>query len=102
MTPVELTAALIKCPSVTPKEAGALVLLDRLLCDAGFKTRRADRNGVPNLYARFGESEPVKRRVTCSAQRIEDYGENRQRKRKPCKGAGPPGRFRPDSLSILL
>ena len=50
----ELTAELIRCPSVTPEEAGALTLLaDRLLA-AGFEVTRIDRNGTPNLFARWG------------------------------------------------
>lgn len=56
-TPVDaaqLTAALIRCPSVTPDEGGALVLLDKLLSDAGFSCTRVDRNGTPNLFARWG------------------------------------------------
>ncbi|WP_084861693.1 succinyl-diaminopimelate desuccinylase [Salibaculum halophilum] len=51
---VDLTADLIRCPTVTPAEAGALVLLDDLLSAAGFETVRVDRNGVPNLFARWG------------------------------------------------
>ncbi len=52
--PVGLTAELIRCPSVTPKEAGALEILDRLLSGAGFECQRVDRNGTPNLFARWG------------------------------------------------
>ncbi len=52
--PVALTADLIRCPSVTPAEGGALVLLDRILSNAGFECTRVDRSGVPNLYARWG------------------------------------------------
>ncbi len=52
--PVDLTADLIRCPSVTPQEGGALTLLSRLLGDAGFECHRVDRNGVPNLFARWG------------------------------------------------
>lgn len=52
--PVALTAALVRCPSVTPEEGGALVLLERLLSEAGFDCTRVDRNGVPNLFARWG------------------------------------------------
>ncbi|HCP80589.1 MAG TPA: succinyl-diaminopimelate desuccinylase [Octadecabacter sp.] len=52
--PIVLTADLIRCPSVTPVEGGALQLLDRLLSDAGFETTRVDRNGTPNLFARWG------------------------------------------------
>ena len=57
--PVALTAALVKCPSVTPEEGGALQLLESMLSEAGFRCTRVDRNGVPNLYARFGEQGPV-------------------------------------------
>ncbi len=52
--PVQLTADLIRCPSVTPEEGGALVLLQKLLADAGFDCHRVDRNGTPNLFARWG------------------------------------------------
>jgi succinyl-diaminopimelate desuccinylase len=53
--PVALTAALIRCPSVTPVEGGALVLLEDLLSKAGFTCTRVDRNGTANLYARWGK-----------------------------------------------
>ncbi|MDX1785053.1 MAG: succinyl-diaminopimelate desuccinylase [Roseovarius sp.] len=52
--PVELTAALVRCPSVTPAEGGALTLLQGLLEPAGFTCTRVDRGGVPNLFARWG------------------------------------------------
>ncbi|MGB8811841.1 MAG: succinyl-diaminopimelate desuccinylase [Paracoccaceae bacterium] len=52
--PVALTADLIRCNSVTPAEGGALVLLERLLSGAGFTCTRVDRNGIANLYARWG------------------------------------------------
>lgn len=52
--PVALTAALIRCPSVTPAEGGALSLLERLLTEAGFACTRVDRGGVANLFARWG------------------------------------------------
>lgn len=52
--PVVLTADLVRCPSVTPAEAGALVLLEALLTDAGFSCTRVDRGGVSNLFARWG------------------------------------------------
>ena len=53
--PVKLTAALVRCPSVTPSEGGALVLLQGVLEDAGFACWRVDRGGICNLYARWGE-----------------------------------------------
>ncbi|MPQ95716.1 succinyl-diaminopimelate desuccinylase [Thioclava sp. JE_KL1] len=52
--PIRLSADLIRCPSVTPEEGGALVLLEGLLSGAGFTCTRVDRNGTPNLYARWG------------------------------------------------
>ncbi|MEO0989354.1 MAG: succinyl-diaminopimelate desuccinylase [Pseudomonadota bacterium] len=52
--PVDLTARLIQCPSVTPEDAGALSVLERLLGPAGFECTRVDRGGTTNLYARFG------------------------------------------------
>jgi succinyl-diaminopimelate desuccinylase len=53
--PVDLTARLIRCPSVTPEEGGAIELLAGLLSAAGFECRRADRGGIANLFARWGE-----------------------------------------------
>ena len=52
--PVRLTADLIRCPSVTPEEGGALQLLDALLTQAGFTCTRVDRGGIANLFARWG------------------------------------------------
>ncbi|MDT1061529.1 succinyl-diaminopimelate desuccinylase [Paracoccus sp. CPCC 101403] len=52
--PADLTARLIRCPSVTPAEGGALDLLSQELTAAGFECHRADRNGTPNLFARWG------------------------------------------------
>ncbi|MEM8570265.1 MAG: succinyl-diaminopimelate desuccinylase [Pseudomonadota bacterium] len=57
--PVALTADLIRCPSVTPKEAGAIQLLQARLSAAGFRVERADRNGIANLYARWGTQAPT-------------------------------------------
>jgi succinyl-diaminopimelate desuccinylase len=54
--PVELTAKLIRCPSVTPAEGGAITLLDRVLSAAGFTCTRVDRGGIANLYARWGKA----------------------------------------------
>ncbi len=59
MDAVKLTQDLIRCPSVTPEEGGALELLAKILQEAGFRTHRVDRGGVSNLYARFGDASPV-------------------------------------------
>ncbi|SMY08123.1 succinyl-diaminopimelate desuccinylase [Flavimaricola marinus] len=52
--PVALTADLVRCPSITPVEGGALVLLESVLSAAGFTCTRVDRGGVSNLFARWG------------------------------------------------
>ncbi|MEM7507058.1 MAG: succinyl-diaminopimelate desuccinylase [Pseudomonadota bacterium] len=57
--PVELTAALIRCPSVTPTEGGALRLLEMTLTEAGFQCTRISRGGIENLHARWGDADPV-------------------------------------------
>ncbi len=61
--PLSLTQALIRCPSVTPEEAGALTLLEGLLERAGFNCHRLtfSEPGTPdveNLYARIGSAAP--------------------------------------------
>ena len=53
--PQKLTADLVRCASVTPEEGGALVLLERVLSEAGFTCIRVDRGEVSNLYARWGD-----------------------------------------------
>lgn len=57
--PVQLTVELVRCPSVTPDAGAAIALIEEKLASAGFVTRRADRNGVPNLYARWGTAGPA-------------------------------------------
>ena len=52
--PVELTARLVRCPSVTPEEGGALQMLQAVLEEAGFACTRVDRGGIANLFARWG------------------------------------------------
>jgi succinyl-diaminopimelate desuccinylase len=54
LCPVTLSADLIRCPSVTPNEGGALELLQALLTSAGFSCTRVDRGEVSNLFARWG------------------------------------------------
>jgi len=57
--PVELTADLVKCASVTPVEGGALGVLDKLLNEAGFTCTRVDRGQVSNLFARWGSGKTL-------------------------------------------
>lgn len=56
-------AALIRCPSVTPAEGGALGYLEATLAAHGFETHRVvfSEDGTPdvdNLYARIGTAGP--------------------------------------------
>lgn len=60
---VQLTQALIRCPSVTPAEGGALTLLQDVLTSLGFTCHRltfseAGTPDIENLYARIGEGGP--------------------------------------------
>ncbi|UWR11279.1 succinyl-diaminopimelate desuccinylase [Sulfitobacter mediterraneus] len=52
--PAELTAKLVQCASVTPANEGALEILYDLLSGAGFDCAWADRGGIRNLFARWG------------------------------------------------
>ena len=54
---------LLRCPSVTPADAGALGVLENLLKGAGFEVHRVTFGepgtaDVDNLYARIGDSTP--------------------------------------------
>jgi succinyl-diaminopimelate desuccinylase len=53
-----LAQALIRRPSVTPKDAGALDVLEAVLKQLGFTTHRLPFGDVDNLYARIGDSAP--------------------------------------------
>ncbi|HEX4636212.1 MAG TPA: succinyl-diaminopimelate desuccinylase [Rhizomicrobium sp.] len=53
-----LAQALIRRPSVTPKDAGALDVLEAVLKQLGFATHRLPFGDVDNLYARLGDAAP--------------------------------------------
>ncbi|HVV64418.1 MAG TPA: succinyl-diaminopimelate desuccinylase [Rhizomicrobium sp.] len=53
-----LAQALIRRPSVTPKDAGALDVLEAVLKQLGFTTHRLPFGDVDNLYARLGDASP--------------------------------------------
>ena len=60
---LSIAQALIRCPSVTPLDAGALGVLEDLLKSHGFETHRivfseAGTADVDNLYARLGTAAP--------------------------------------------
>ena len=61
--PVTLARDLLRCPSVTPAEAGALALIEAVLKRAGFEVHRvicAEPGAAPveNLFARIGDRGP--------------------------------------------
>lgn len=60
---VEIAQALIRCPSVTPAEGGALDVLGKILRDAGFEVHRvpftdANTPDIDNLFAKIGSGAP--------------------------------------------
>jgi succinyl-diaminopimelate desuccinylase len=61
--PVDLTSRLIACPSVTPREAGSLDLLEAALAGIGFAVHRFSAGAAPdgpveNLFATRGSGAP--------------------------------------------
>ena len=61
--PVAILTRLIRCPSVTPAEGGALAALEEMLARLGFAVERpvfsdTDTPDVENLFARAGDSGP--------------------------------------------
>jgi succinyl-diaminopimelate desuccinylase len=60
---VSIARDLVRCPSVTPADAGALGVLENLLKAAGFETHRVTFGepgtaDIDNLYARIGSEAP--------------------------------------------
>lgn len=55
---VELTRDLIRRPSVTPADAGAMDIVEQTLSGLGFVCRRMKFGDIENLYARFGAARP--------------------------------------------
>ena len=58
LDPTELVAALIRCPSVTPRDEGALDLVAAALEKLGFDCHRLVFGDIHNLYARRGDGSP--------------------------------------------
>src|SRR3954466_2822279 len=61
--PATLARDLLRCPSVTPAEGGALVLIEGILKPVGFDIHRVTFTepgtaSVENLYARIGDTGP--------------------------------------------
>ena len=55
---VELTRELIRRPSVTPADAGAMDVVEQVLAGLGFSCRRMRFGEIENLYARIGTARP--------------------------------------------
>ena len=58
MDPIAFSQELIRCPSVTPEDAGALDLVHNALEALGFTCHRLPYGDVDNLYARLGTQSP--------------------------------------------
>jgi succinyl-diaminopimelate desuccinylase len=56
--PVALARELIRQPSVTPADAGAMDVVERALKNLGFSCRRMRFGEIENLYARRGTARP--------------------------------------------
>ncbi|MGH7024798.1 MAG: succinyl-diaminopimelate desuccinylase [Caulobacteraceae bacterium] len=56
--PVALSSELIRAPSVTPADAGAMDIVERALTGLGFACRRMRFGEIENLYARRGTKGP--------------------------------------------
>lgn len=56
--PVSLTQELIRRPSVTPADEGAMDIIERVLTQLGFHVRRMPFENIENLYARRGAASP--------------------------------------------
>jgi succinyl-diaminopimelate desuccinylase len=55
---VDLTRELIRRPSVTPADAGAMDVVEEALAGLGFACRRMKFGEIENLYARYGTARP--------------------------------------------
>ena len=55
---LKLARELIRRPSVTPKDAGAINILAKYLRSLGFKCQMMNFKNIKNLYAKFGKSSP--------------------------------------------
>ncbi|MDO8939570.1 MAG: succinyl-diaminopimelate desuccinylase [Methylicorpusculum sp.] len=56
---LELLKALIKCPSVTPDDAGCMDIIAERLAKSGFKSERMDFDDTQNIWLRRGEAKPL-------------------------------------------
>ena len=55
---LKLAKELIRRPSITPKDAGAISILAKNLKSLGFKCQLINFKNIKNLYAKLGKSSP--------------------------------------------
>lgn len=58
MDPLLISQELIRCPSITPANEGALEVVEKYLSQLGFACERLDFEGICNLYAKKGSGQP--------------------------------------------
>jgi succinyl-diaminopimelate desuccinylase len=56
---VDLACQLIRCPSITPDDAGCLHLIAQYLANLGFKIEWLPFGQVTNLWAKLGQAQPT-------------------------------------------
>lgn len=56
---LELTQELIACPSITPADANCQAIISQRLQHANFYTTDLPKGNVKNLWARYGNAEPL-------------------------------------------
>lgn len=55
---VEIARDLLRCPSVTPSDMGALDVLGEILSEYGFSCTRLEFGGIQNMFASYGKGFP--------------------------------------------
>src|SRR5256885_8121932 len=90
---LSIAQALLRCPSVTPADAGALGVLETILKSAGFETHRVTFGepgtaDIDNLYARIGDSADRKSTRLNSSHLVISYAVFCLKKKKPTPHGG--------------
>ena len=75
--PKILTAELIKCRSITPEDAGAIRTVEMLLRKYGFSCHRINKNGIANLFARWGNQDGGPTFLFCGHTDVVAPGDNK-------------------------
>ncbi len=82
---VNLTSELVKCPSITPNDAGTFKLIKELFKGTDFKIYEINRNGIKNLFLRWG-SKNLPTFGFCGHIDVVDPGETNSWKLNPFSG----------------